>query len=318
LEFAVRTWNTGRIADGRKLEDLDMRRRFVTLDVFTEQRFGGNPLAVVRDGEGLDTAAMQAVAREFNLPETVFVLPPADARHRARLRIFTPASELPFAGHPTVGTAVLLGQLDGGTGRRDMVLEEGVGAVPCQVEPSDGGGRARFALPKLPERAGEAADPVLIAGALGLVPGDLGFGAYVPAQWSAGNVFTFVPVRDRAAVTRSRPDMSRWDAAFNGIGAFVFCQETVAAGNAFHARMFAPHHGVPEDPATGSAVAALAGMIAGRGDLQDGEHEFGIEQGYAMGRPSLITLAVTLRQGKLVAASVAGPAVRVCEGTIEA
>src|SRR5215831_11940579 len=117
-----------------------MSRRFVTLDVFTERRFAGNPLAVVLDAHGLDGAAMQAIAREFNLAETVFVLPPADPRHRARLRIFTPARELPFAGHPTVGTAVLLGQMDGGAGRRDMVLEEGVGAVPCQVEPSDGGG----------------------------------------------------------------------------------------------------------------------------------------------------------------------------------
>src|SRR4051812_2092784 len=112
-----------------------MRRRFVTLDVFTRQRFAGNPLAVVLDAEKLDQPAMHAMAREFNLAETVFVLPPADAKHRARLRIFTPATELPFAGHPTVGAAVLLGRLDGGTAQRDMVLEEKIGLIRCRVAP---------------------------------------------------------------------------------------------------------------------------------------------------------------------------------------
>src|SRR5215469_8246684 len=119
-----------------------MRRRFVTLDVFTDRRFAGNPLAVVLDADALDAAAMQAIAREFNHPETVFVLPAADPAHRARLRIFTPASELPFAGHPTVGTAVLLARLDGGDQPRDFVLEEKVGLVPCRVKPASDGGHA--------------------------------------------------------------------------------------------------------------------------------------------------------------------------------
>src|SRR5215510_6513039 len=110
-----------------------MRRRFFTLDVFTAQRFAGNPLAVVLEPEGLDTAVMQAIAREFNIPETVFVYPPADAKHRARVRIFTPGREIPFAGHPTVGTAVLLAHLDGGGATRDLVLEEQIGLVPCSV-----------------------------------------------------------------------------------------------------------------------------------------------------------------------------------------
>src|SRR5690349_24562954 len=109
-----------------------MRRRFVTLDVFTTRRFAGNPLAVVLDPDGLDTAAMQTIAREFNLSETVFVFPPADKANRAKLRIFTPARELPFAGHPTVGTAVLLGRIDGG-GQRTFAMEEQVGLVPCRV-----------------------------------------------------------------------------------------------------------------------------------------------------------------------------------------
>src|SRR6185437_6079251 len=131
-----------------------MRRRFFTLDVFTVQRFAGNPLAVVLDSDGLETAAMQAVAREFNLPETVFVFPPPDTKHRARLRIFTPVRELPFAGHPTVGTAVLLAHLDGGSDSRKIVLAETVGPVACQVQPGGEGGNATFAIPKLPERLG--------------------------------------------------------------------------------------------------------------------------------------------------------------------
>ncbi len=125
-----------------------MRRRFVTLDVFTDRRFAGNPLAVVLEPERLDTAAMQGIAREFNLSETVFVFPPQDASHRAKIRIFTPANELPFAGHPTVGTAVLLGRLDGGTQPRDFVLELGIGPVRCSVTPLADGGRAVFDLPQ--------------------------------------------------------------------------------------------------------------------------------------------------------------------------
>src|SRR5215510_150365 len=136
-----------------------MRRRFVTLDVFTTQRFAGNPLAVVLEPQGLDDAAMQAVAREFNLSETVFVHPPENPAHRARLRIFTPGRELPFAGHPTVGTAVLLGLRDGGANERTFVLEEKVGLVPCRVTPAGSDkGHATFDIPRLPEQVGTVAD----------------------------------------------------------------------------------------------------------------------------------------------------------------
>jgi trans-2,3-dihydro-3-hydroxyanthranilate isomerase len=295
-----------------------MRRRFVTLDVFTQQRFAGNPLAVVLDSDRLDTAAMQTVAREFNLSETVFVFPPNESRHRARLRIFTPASELPFAGHPTVGTAVALGALHDGGEEREVVLEEGVGPVRCRVQRTGSdGGFARFELPKLAQEVGPVAESAVIAQALGLEPEDIGFDRYVPARWSAGNEFTFVPLRGRDAVERCRPNLAQWGAAFgDGIGAFVFCGEPVESGNAFHARMFAPRLGVREDPATGSAAAALAGLVAR--DLRDGEHELGIEQGYEMGRPSLMMLSLTVRAGALAAGSLGGHAVMVSEGTIEA
>jgi trans-2,3-dihydro-3-hydroxyanthranilate isomerase len=300
-----------------------MRRRFVTLDVFTSDRFTGNPLAVVLDAERLDGAAMQAVAREFNLPETVFVLDPAEPASRARLRIFTPAVELPFAGHPTVGTAVLLARIDGGGNRREIMLEEGVGPVRCTVEPIDADrGRARFDIPREPEQIGDdLANLSAIADALSLTLDDLGGDNFVAGNWSAGNPFTFVPVRGRDAVARSRPDPAKWDQAFgpdDPAGVFVYCRETVERGHHFHARMFAPRLGIPEDPATGSAAAAFAGVIARFARPSDGEHEFVIEQGFAMRRPSLLRLFLTLRGGKLAGASVGGEAVVVAEGTIEA
>jgi trans-2,3-dihydro-3-hydroxyanthranilate isomerase len=292
-----------------------MRRRFATLDVFTDRRFAGNPLAVVLDADELDAAAMQAIAREFNHPETVFVFAPADPAHRARVRIFTPARELPFAGHPTVGTAVLLGRSAGGG--RDIVLEEGIGAVRCTLESSNGGGgSARFAIPQLPAEVGATADDAAaIAAALTLAPSDMGEGR--PARWAAGIPFTFVPIAGLAAMVRCRPDLAKFDAAFGAGGAvYAFCNETAEPGHHFHARMFAPGMGIPEDPATGSAAAAFAGVLACR--LSDGTHTFVIEQGYEMGRPSLIHLTAEVAAGRLVSASIGGDAVVVTEGTIEA
>jgi trans-2,3-dihydro-3-hydroxyanthranilate isomerase len=297
-----------------------MRRRYFTLDVFTVQRFAGNPLAVVLESAGLDTASMQAIAREFNLPETIFVMAQRDASHRARVRIFTPARELPFAGHPTVGTAVLLAHLDGGAGARELVLAEQVGSVACRVQPSGAGGHATFVIPKKPKRLGAVRDPEKLALALGLRASDLGFDKFKPESWTAGNSFTFVPLRGLDAVSRARPDMTRWPDAFGPSdppGAFLFCREVADPAHAFHARMFAPAMGIVEDPATGSAVAAFAGLLAASG-LGDGRHDIAIEQGYEMGRPSLINLALTVRGGAFESASVGGDAVIVSEGTIEA
>jgi len=298
-----------------------MRRRFATLDVFTERRFAGNPLAVVLDAQGLDTDVMQAVAREFNFPETVFVLPPRDPAHRAALRIFTPAAELPFAGHPTVGSAVLLARLDGGAAR-ELVVEEGIGPVRCRTAMVDADrGRATFDLPQLPDDAGPAPAADAIATALGLGRDDIGFRGFKPARWSAGNPQCFVPLGSLAAIGRARPDAARFEQTFavNGRAiAYLFCGEVSETGHDFHARMFAPGLGVPEDPATGSAAAAFAGLLAAQGGYRDGDHAVTIEQGYEMGRPSLMQLSFTLRGGALAAASVGGGAVVVTEGTIEA
>jgi trans-2,3-dihydro-3-hydroxyanthranilate isomerase len=293
-----------------------MRRRFVTLDVFTGRRFAGNPLAVVLEPERLDATAMQAIAREFGHPETVFVFPPADPDHRARVRIFTPVRELSFAGHPTVGTAVLLGLRDGRAAGREIVLEEGIGPVRCTLERgTEEGGSSRFAVPQLPAEAGPVPDAATIAAALALAPSELSEPR--PARWSAGNPFTFVAVAGLAAMARCRPDPASFDAAFGANGAaYVFCRETADPGHAFHARMFAPGMGIAEDPATGSAAAAFAGLLAPR--LPDGTHTLAIEQGYEMGRPSLIRLAVEVAARRLVSAAIGGEAVIVTEGTIEA
>jgi trans-2,3-dihydro-3-hydroxyanthranilate isomerase len=299
-----------------------MRRRFATLDVFTESRLAGNPLAVVLEPEGLDTPAMQKIAREFNLSETVFVFPPADKGNRAKLRIFTPARELPFAGHPTVGTAVLLGRLDRGAAERTFVLEEKVGPVPCRVRPTGAdSGRAAFDIPRLPEKQADLTDVAAMAAGLGLKAADIGLDGLAAARWSAGNPFSFVPVRGLDAIGRIRIDLARFDQAFGGgdhVGAFIFCRETAEAGNSFHARMFAPTMGMHEDPATGSAVAAFAGYLAATGAYRDGDHVVGIEQGYEMGRASQIELTLRIAGGKLTGASIAGSAVVVTEGTLEA
>jgi trans-2,3-dihydro-3-hydroxyanthranilate isomerase len=297
-----------------------MRRRFVTLDVFTQTRFAGNPLAVVLESDGLDKPAMQAVAREFNLAETVFVMQPADPDHRAALRIFTPKAELPFAGHPTVGTAVLLGCMSGyNRGAHDFVLEEIVGLVHCTVEAKGREhGHASFALPRLPERAGAGVNVQEAAAALSLKEDEIGFGA--PARWSAGVPAHFIPVRDLDAIGRAGPAAS-FDSTFGREGravVYLYCGETSEPGHHFHARMFAPGLGIQEDPATGAAAAAFAGVIMDTAHPGDGDHRFVIEQGYEMGRPSQIELGMTIEDGALVRATIGGGAIIVSDGHIEA
>jgi len=296
-----------------------MKRRFVTLDVFTTRRHAGNPLAVVLESAGLDTEAMQTIAREFNLSETVFVLPPERPEHRASVRIFTPAAELPFAGHPTVGTAVWLGLTDHAMGElaEMLVLEERIGLVSCAVEVTGShAGHAIFTLPRLPERLGEAPAPEVLAAALGLDNGDIGFGTHELAVFSAGVPYCCIPLGSREAVVKARPDLGSWDAAFGTVAAFVYSRETAETGHHFHARMFAPNLGLLEDPATGSAVAAFAGAVMAYEKPEDGDHRFVIEQGYEMGRPSQITLELSVRNGALASARIGGSAVVVSEGVL--
>lgn len=297
-----------------------MRRRFVTLDVFTQSRFAGNPLAVVLESDGLDKSAMQAIAREFNLAETVFVMAPADARNRAMLRIFTPAAELPFAGHPTVGTAVLLGCMSGyNRGAHELVLEETVGLVHCIVDPQGKEhGHASFVLPRLPEPAGQAVSAHEAAAALGIDDDEIGFGA--PSRWSAGVPAHFIPVRSLEAIGRAKPAGS-FESVFGREGravVYLYCGETAEPGHHFHARMFAPGLGIQEDPATGAAAAAFAGVVMDTAHPADGEHRYVIEQGYEMGRPSQIELGMTIESRQLTRATIGGGAIIVSDGHIEA
>lgn len=289
-----------------------MSRRFFTLDVFTETPLAGNPLAVVLDAEGLDDARMQAIAREFNLSETVFVRPPADDRHRASLRIFTPSKELPFAGHPTVGAASLLAILDGAADSL-FSLEEKAGIVPCIVERrGDDSARARFRTPRLPAlQDGVVVDADALADALGLKKKDISFSNREVEIWSAGTPFPIAPIATLDALERAVPGPTL-EGVTAGTGHIFLYVQTGA--NTFRARMFAPGAGIQEDPATGGAVAAFAGLVYRGAPHPDGDHDYVIEQGVEMGRPSRIEMQLIVRNGALEGVEIAGWATIISEG----
>jgi trans-2,3-dihydro-3-hydroxyanthranilate isomerase len=301
---------------------MNMPRPFVTLDVFTGELFAGNPLAVVLDAEGLDTDGMQAIAREFNLSETVFVFTPTDPRQRADIRIFTPARELPFAGHPTVGTAVLLALLDqnGLPGAVAFGLKEKVGIVPCAVEVESAmKGSARFRLPRLPFSWGEGKETSDCAWALGLDPKEIGFDRHVPSRHSAGVAYDLIPVASLDALARSKPQGEPFDKTFGDSdhpAAYVYARVPGVTELRFRARMFGPGMGIVEDPATGSAAAAFAGALMQCEPLGDGEHNIIIDQGVEMGRPSEISLQIVIKGGALVSVEIGGHAIMVSRGEL--
>jgi trans-2,3-dihydro-3-hydroxyanthranilate isomerase len=287
--------------------------KFVICDVFTERAFGGNQLAVFPDARGLGEGAMQALAREFNFAETTFVLPPQDPQHFRRVRIFTPKTELPFAGHPTVGTAAVLATL-GLSSTNVVVLEEGIGPVVVELEL---GGRAPFARlvlekevdipPDIPTRAAAAA-------ALSLPE------AAVRDAWfaSVGVPFCFIELAERAAVDRATLNRAAWSEHFARAWApslYLFAGER-APGSRLYARMFAPAYGIEEDAASGSACAALAGRLAGRLSEREGTFTWRIDQGVAMGRPSLIEASAEKRAGRIAKLKVGGYSVIVGEGNM--
>jgi trans-2,3-dihydro-3-hydroxyanthranilate isomerase len=298
-----------------------MQLTYYTLDVFTDRRLAGNPLAVVTDGaEHLDTAAMQAVAREFNLSETVFVLPTEKPAHSAKVRIFTPARELPFAGHPTIGTAILLAELRASASDEALiVLDQQIGTVRVGVRLRGGAPYAEFDAPKVPVEAGLLPPSERLAAGLGLLPSEIGFENHKPSCFAAGNAFAFVPVTSLDAIARAAPQMPHWTQAFEEqglIGVFVYTRQCQHNTSSFHARMFAPSSGVPEDPATGSAAVCFAGVVKHFDTLPDGMHRRVIEQGYEMNRPSEITVTIDVGQGKLHNVRIGGHAVRVAEGRL--
>jgi trans-2,3-dihydro-3-hydroxyanthranilate isomerase len=288
---------------------------FATLDVFTGRRFAGNPLAVALGGENLDAAQMQAVAREFNLSETIFVLPPSSADHDHRVRIFTPGRELPFAGHPIVGCAVFLAERrhkDGCPFETRLTLAASAGPVPVTVTRIGGVARARFVSPVLPAVAGTGLSAVEAAAALGLSSGDL---AGPARAMIAGNRFLAIPVRSPEALARAAVIQPAFDAAAARAGCLGVYPYTRSA-EGWQSRLFAPAAGVPEDPATGSAAAALPAALLADGALIEGANAFEIRQGVEMGRPSLISVEAEVRSGTVSAVRIAGEAVKVSEGVM--
>jgi trans-2,3-dihydro-3-hydroxyanthranilate isomerase len=299
--------------------------RFHTADVFTDTLFGGNPVAVIPDATGLDARAMQLVAREFNYSETTFCLPPEDPAHTRRVRIFTPAVEMPFAGHPTLGTAFVLASIgaipiDGENTR--IVLEEGVGPVPVTIRSV--GGRPVFGeltAAKLPEEGPEPPSRAELATLLSLREGDLLSGEWSAQTFSCGLPFLFVPLAGIDAVGRARIDPSQWQtlsAASPLPSIAVFCRETETRDADLHVRVFAPNVGIAEDPATGSAAAAIAGYLARREKRGSDTLRWAIEQGIEVGRPSRIDVEADRQDGEVTEVRVGGTSVLVSEGTMEA
>lgn len=295
--------------------------QYYTTDVFTRDRFGGNQLAVFPDARDLDPALMQPIAREFNFSETTFVLPPTDPSNTRRVRIFTPGGELQFAGHPTVGTAFVLATtgaipLQGSETR--IVLEEGVGPVPVIIKSDNGKpGFAQLSVAQLPLIGPPAPSARDLAKCLSLEPEDVRTGEWGPEGRSCGTPFLMVPVRDRTALARARPNLDAWEAVLAKYWTskvFFFCNEPELKGSHYRARMFAPTIGVPEDPATGSACAGFAGYLADRDKRADGTLQWRVEQGFEMGRPSLLDLEADRNKGVITGVRVGGNSVLVSKG----
>ncbi len=299
-----------------------MRYAFWTVDVFTDTAFGGNQLAVFPYANGLTAERMQRIAREFNLSETAFVFPPESPEHDFRVRIFTPANELPFAGHPTIGTAFVLaacGRVSIADTVTRVVLGEGIGNVPVDIMARDGRpDYARLSVVQLPQWGPEPPPAENLAAMLSLGPEDLlDDPKDHPQAISCGVPFLFVPVRSIDAVRRARLDWvwsSQWFQTGWARLIYVFAHEAEIPGCGIHARALTRALGMEEDPATGAAASALAGYLARRESLKDGSARWRVEQGVEMGRPSILDIDVEARGGSLTGVGVGGQSVIVSEG----
>ena len=297
-----------------------MQRRYMTVDVFTDRAFGGNPLAVVLDAEGLTTAQMQAVATEFNYSETTFVLPPREAGHDAQVRIFTVTTEIPFAGHPNVGTAFVLATRAARPPAR-LKFEERAGLVPVEILTEQGkvvGAEltAPEPLKSLSQLSAEQA-----AGCISLSAADIKTDRHVPQIVSVGMPFLVAELHSREALARAKPDAAGFASALPCDGAFAiyFYTRDVPPGERpceLQARMVFPGaSGLIEDPATGSATVATAAFLADLDPTQEGELRLAIGQGFDMGRPSLLLTRVVKKDGKVASAHVGGRCAPMMQGT---
>lgn len=298
---------------------------FMTLDVFTDRTFGGNPLAVLPDARGLTTRQMQAIAREFNYSETTFVLPPDDEDNTRKVRIFTPLAEIPFAGHPNVGTAVALarlGLLGDVVADQRILFEEGAGVVSLMLR---GKGAeidaAEFIAPVI-NQFGDEVPVEEVAEALGLIPAAIVTTHHAPRVVSPGIAFLYAELADLDALAASEAAPMAVTAisavlGLDGVFPYVRCQREAADGVDIRARMYAPVHGVMEDPATGSATAGLGNLLASFSDAEHATLRWSVAQGIEQNRPSRLEVTVERRQGRVAEVRVAGSATVVCRGQID-
>ncbi len=298
---------------------------FHTMDVFTRSPFTGNPLAIVDEADNLSTTQMQTIAREFNLSETIFVQRPQDPSHQARVRIFFPTAEIPFAGHPTIGCAIHLATREHGDDDFDieLVLEEEAGLVPVRVVSKGGRVTATLTAPVTPHRHdGTPPSGALAAAAVGLDLSGIGFDGHDCGVHAGGPAFLYIPVNSLetlAKVVVCEPHWSEMLNAANVDSAYVYTRGS--DGNDFQARMFSPTAGIPEDPATGSATAIFANQLLQAGELGAGKSEkkttvLALIQGAEMGRPSELGLEIDQNGSKIIAVRVSGSCVPVSSGYI--
>ncbi len=300
-----------------------MRLQFQTVDVFTSDRFAGNPLAVVLNGEGLSAQQMQAIAAEFNLAETTFVRPPQDPTHTAEVRIFTPRSEMPFAGHPNVGTAFVLARAGTSYGRpidgERVVFEEKAGLVPIEIW-KDGGAvvGARLASPQ-PLSVGAEVTAELVASACGISRDDIETANHRPCIASCGAPFILAELKSRAALAAASPngDVFRLEVTKQPAVSIMIYTQLGDGDVDIQARMFAPHLNIPEDPATGSANVALIGLLAKLRPEANLSLSKTIAQGVEMRRPSLLNAHAEKKNGVVTATYIGGRCVPVMSGTID-
>jgi trans-2,3-dihydro-3-hydroxyanthranilate isomerase len=297
------------------------RYRFYTCDVFTDTRFGGNALAVLPEAEGLRADQMQRIAREFNYSESTFVLPPEQG-HDRRVRIFTPPREVPFAGHPNIGTAFVLASM-GAFGSldepRDITFEEEAGLVPVTIRKGEDG-RLRCEL-QAPQRLsiGEAVPSEAVAAAVCLERGDVVATAHPPVVASVGLPFVIAELRDRAALERARPSLAGAELLLAGAAEVADVHLYVRSSDDFdlRTRMFSPLDGIPEDPATGSANCVLAALLSHLDAAPDGAFTYRIAQGVEMGRPSVLEARTEKKDGEVQNVWIGGQSVLVADGFIE-
>jgi trans-2,3-dihydro-3-hydroxyanthranilate isomerase len=303
------------------------RYAYYTLVVFTDRIFGGNPLAVFPDGEGLDTEQMQAVAREFNISETVFVLPPDQPDHTRKLRIFTPGTELPFAGHPTIGTAHLLAaigevQLEGP--ETQIIFEEGVGPVPVTIYATNGQPtHTQLSAAKMPETGAPPPSNADLAEVLSLNEDDI-LSDPAPNAVSCGVGFLFIMLKDLDALARAQLRPEAWQRLLSNYWApspyLLTPSGSFGEGgpnSTYRVRMFAPAMGIVEDPATGAAATSLAGYLAPFQNLKNGTAFWSVDQGVEMGRPSRLEIEADISKGVITGIRVSGNSVMVSQGEIE-